>query len=384
MPSSASQNLTTTATFYQIAGANATVNFTPYISLSSTVIFLATASVSSSVTFPYYDSLEITASFSTFTDSVTATVSFPYYISLAATVDFHGLNTADLLSTVTFTESQSLSASVHFVPYASQFSTASFVQNTFDDLVSTVDFIYVSNLPATASFTVPAFTSLRATASLGNFIVNLISRVTFSTATYTDFHAAIIINPTQPFRPPLYANFNNFNSQITIYSPDTADLSVTASFRTPPIDIDVITTANFVYSYGVDAYNTETGHTYVGMVDVTGFFEIDDLPAGTYIVTPNYPNVIFNPPDMTVTITDFNPTIYFTALNISQIISYFNSQTQPICYVLPVDADPCTFSIEGYILSDNSKTAAANEVIVIITNEGLAAQYRQQFSIRTK
>lgn len=219
----------------------------------------------------------------------------------------------------------------------------------------------------------------------------------------TDFFATINIqklNYNQEFLPS-YDGYTSFPTSIDIYQkpgsyrynngnlvfyPDpNNDLKTSAIMRTPPFNDSAVLKSS-VYFYNsiiVTAYNAQTNLSYQSEVTPDGYFIINNLPNGTYQVTPSLYGYKFNPANSTVILNNNNENISFTILNIDSIQNYVKPITYSMCKINSNDATPGTFSIDGYILPDNSVITGSNSyqsILVVITDKNLAQAYQQTLS----
>jgi hypothetical protein len=245
-----------------------------------------------------------------------------------------------------------------------------------DDLTASTYFVYASTLAASVDFKTIDTQDLMASVLFGTYRANLPATVSFINAQYTDFIAQINIQSVNIIQPGNYGGTADFQASIVILSPAVENLIGKVTFRQPPIELFLPATVLFYHTFILTAVNVETQIAYSGEADNTGYFHIDNLPAGTYTVTPTYPGVTFSPTHEQATVGPSNAFIYFTALGVYTISNLKLSTPVGVCQVNPSDGNPCTFTIEGFILPDVKKTVY-QPIVAIITDPAIETAYKQ-------
>ena len=384
MPTSANSNINASVNFknnFSLPAVVEYVSVTTTVSLPASATFFQTAAVSATVNFHnvgYFATLPASATFHELKATLTANVDFKNYNSVPASATFFQSSTHNLPVTAVFTTNNSVSATVNFQPYKSLPASAMFFQYAEHDLISSVLFKIKQDLHASVNYTVPGVANLIANVFLGSLNKFLPASVNYILAALQNFNANIQIQSSNVNKPPTYTSSFDTASLIHILQTAAASLSASVKYRVPPINEDLLATVLFASNYLMHAINTATNQLYSAPVDSTGFWHIDNLPAGNYTVMPVRQGVQFQPESIDVTLSNYNSLLYFTALNVYNIQNFSeNPGALPTCYINPNDGNPCTLSIEGFLLPDVSSAAAYSDVVVIITDETLAVEFRQ-------
>lgn len=325
----------------------------------------------------------------------------------------YGGNQKDFSATVNFFQEsgfEDFPATVNFYNDSDINANVTFIQNDEFLQESNVTFKLPVDNYANVTFFQIDNSDLPAHVFLGRFYQDLKSSVIFIRSDIADFQCSLIIQSNQV--QELSSNYGDtvdFNCQMQVLGLGINDFPAYVNLRTPPFDIDLVSNVSFIqktlsdfsvtmnirnrYSgVGNSAVsisnegNSEVSHSMLAknsssntvFTDGTGYFSINNLSPGTYVVAPIIDGVACLPPSYTVTITNANVYLYF-GVDIADINSVptsplapINQQTNPVCYVSPDDSQPGTFSIEGFI---KFYEGDYTNIMTIITSQQLVDGY---------
>jgi hypothetical protein len=256
-------------------------------------------------------------------------------------------------------------------------ASANFVQSSETDgsnpaeLTVLVNFPYKNDLTASATFYLSLYQSLLVTVSLGTHIKNFPLSVSFNAAGQTSFPCKMTIQSLVITQAGNYGGLADFKGKIQISALGSTTLAGTVNYRQPPIDQDLLSVVTFINSFTIVAID-DNGNIYPGTIDATGYFIINDLPAGQYTVIPSYTNIYFYPYQIITQVGPNNSFIYFNTSN-SSFLSFYN-QENPACYINANQGQAGTYSIEGLILAPNNNY---RPILAVITDPTIETNYKQ-------
>jgi hypothetical protein len=372
LPLAGQQDLPITATFLarQHQDLGMVVNFVqPYTTndLSMSAFFIPMAA----------NNLPMTATFKkTSTLGMSATFNNPKHIvSLPMNAHFYAhTGTQNITGHATF-------KTIHNLPM-----TSTFVQSASAHLNMSALFQYKHTIPMSATFLQNSTNDLPMNVFFGRLLANLPMASTFIQSGSQDFNAAIVVQAYVQPHNILYSSQTSFPASITIKGLTTSDLLMSANFGYGGQNLntgDFLAAITILNPYhGVANTPVHVGNENVAVYGVTeadGYFYINNLEAGTYVVYPQMTGVTFNPPSITVTITNQNVELTFAANGSFESETFSPVAIAPTnACVVALDNDiPGLFSIEGYILP--SSQDFGQSVIVTASNEQDASGFRQTF-----
>lgn len=201
--------------------------------------------------------------------------------------------------------------------------------------------------------------------------------VTFTPRHAQDFNVAIIIQSLNVFKPIQASTDFICNISIINFQKAYEDFPVQVYFRQPPIQYDVPAFVIFAANFQINVTNIDTSANFNCTADNTGYFHVDGLIAGNYLITPVRQNTTFTPSTITVNVEHSNATLYFMALGIPAVQN-LNQKISPVGTVILPTGNYGTFTIEGFILPDKSLSDSKfQDVIAIISDEDIATAYRK-------
>jgi len=361
--------------------------------------------------------------------SLPSSATFGYSKDLFSSIYFWGQGSIN--SSVTFATSGTfnLDSYVDFTLLSYSLPSSATFTGTGSQITSNVTFFTSATLPSSATFYFSESIDLSSIVNFGVYNANIYGFTTFLQSLFNKFLFQIVIqNNVEPHNVNFDEEFifplnifiiqnvaNVLPSFVNFYHiQPTADLYSSVQFEqerfmTFPLEINI----DNVFS-GIDNIQILTilnpndplggsashdipkalemkgtppvGFNYVTLpvyTDEFGYFEVNNLLPGNYVIFPYKQGLAFNPTYIPVTITNQNVTIYFYSTGqLDTILD--NPDTNPIfpepppgsCFIDQGNGLVATFSIDGYVLPA-AILPGETSMFVVATDDEAASDFRQ-------